>query len=156
MTITTRELVKHGETLCFEKIARYKQGLSMGKDETGLENSVSLLAAGRRKAELGGPARPSEPPLRKLYVYRCWESPQSAQQQEMLNRAGHLLVKLLNSGHLAMRKVSQRKKNKYEAKRTKGKKPNNNKPSLFRKSLLQLSMVRENGSLREDKVMSEH
>lgn len=74
----------------------------------------------------------------------------------MLNRAVHLLVKLLNSGHLAMRKVSQRKKNKYEAKRTKGKKPNNNKTSLFRKSLLQLSMVRENGSLREDKVMSEH
>lgn len=62
MTINTRELVKHGETLCFEKIARYTQGLSTGKDKTGLENSVSLLAAGRRKAAMGGPARPSEPP----------------------------------------------------------------------------------------------
>lgn len=52
-----RELIKHGERLFFEKIARYKQGLSTGKDKTGLENFPSLLAAGRRKAELEGPAR---------------------------------------------------------------------------------------------------
>lgn len=45
------------ERFFFEKTARYKQGLSTGKDKTGLENSLSLLAAGRRKAELGGPTR---------------------------------------------------------------------------------------------------
>lgn len=54
MTINTRELVKHGETLCFEKIARYKQGLSAGKDKTGLENSVSLgCGCGKEESRAG-------------------------------------------------------------------------------------------------------